>query len=89
MAEPPRLTTVMGVARAVLATVPPTVAARALREEFGWDATVQALAVLPGPGAREAFEHTWSSLVLDPLDRELPETVRGGLSGGPRGSVPR
>lgn len=61
----PRLTTVMGVSRAVLATVGPADAARVLIDEFGWDATFQALALLRGDAAREAFGATWTSLVLD------------------------
>ncbi|MEX1162484.1 MAG: hypothetical protein WEB03_02780 [Nitriliruptor sp.] len=61
----PRLTTVMGVARAVLATVTPADAARVLVDEFGWDAAFQALAVLRGDDANEAFGATWSALVLD------------------------
>lgn len=61
----PRLTTVMGVSRAVIATVGPLDAARVLIDEFGWDATFQALALLRGPEAREAFGATWSALVLD------------------------
>ncbi len=61
----PRLTTVMGVARAVLATVGPADAARVLVDEFGWDAAFQALALLRGDDARQAFGATWTTLVLD------------------------
>ena len=61
----PRLTTVMGVARAVLATVGPVDGARVLADEFGWDATFQALAVLRDDTARAAFGHAWCALVLD------------------------
>lgn len=61
----PRLTTVMGVSRALLATVGPTDAARVLVDEFGWDAAFQGLALLRGDAASEAFGAVWSSLVLD------------------------
>lgn len=61
----PRLTTVMGVARAVIATVGPVDAAPVLVDEFGFDATFQALALLRGEDARTAFGEVWSSLVLD------------------------
>lgn len=61
----PRLTTVMGVARAVIATIGPTDAARVLVDEFGWDATFQALALLRGPDASETFGAVWTTLVLD------------------------
>lgn len=61
----PRLTTVMGVSRALLATVGSTDAARVLVDEFGWDAAFQGLALLRGDAASEAFGAVWSSLVLD------------------------
>jgi hypothetical protein len=82
----PRLTTVMGVARAVLATVGATDAVPALVAEFGWDATFQALAVLGGHDAGDAFGVAWSALVLDvtsaAVDAALePGTVPGTVDG--------
>lgn len=72
-----RLTTVMGVARAILATVGPRDAARVLIDEFGWDATFQALALLRGEEARAAFGATWTSLVLDGTEAAVDAAVRG------------
>jgi hypothetical protein len=63
--QEPRLTTVMGVARAVIATVGPADAAQVLIDEFGWDVTFQALALLRGAEAESAFGAVWSTLVLD------------------------
>jgi hypothetical protein len=65
--EEHRLTTVMGVARAVLATVGPHAAVRALLDEYGWDRTFQALALLRGPDAEVAFGLAWQALLLDRL----------------------
>jgi len=66
-----RLTTVMGVARAVLATVGPSAAVRALLDEYGWDRTFQALALLRGPDAGVAFGLVWEALLLDQTEHEL------------------
>jgi hypothetical protein len=74
----PRLTTVMGVARAVLATVGPPHAVPALVEEFGWDATFQALAVLGGGDARDAFGVAWSALVLDVTSEAVDAALEPG-----------
>lgn len=89
MTEPPRLTTVMGVARAVLATVGPRDAARVLSDEFGWDATFHALALLPGDDALAAFGETWNALVLDGLGAAVDVvSSSGGAAGAPRHSRP-
>jgi hypothetical protein len=74
----PRLTTVMGVARAVIATVGPEDAAGVLVDEFGWDVTFQALALLRGDEARAAFGATWSSLVLDVTAAAVDAAVQPG-----------
>jgi hypothetical protein len=66
--EQPRLTTLMGIARAALTTVGPESAARVLIDEHGWDATFHALALLRGDDARTAFGRTWSELVFDDLE---------------------
>jgi hypothetical protein len=71
----PRLTTVMGVGRAVLAAVGPVDGVQVLTDEFGWDATFQALAVLRGDEAREAFGVAWSALVLDVTSAAVDEAV--------------
>lgn len=78
----PRLTTVMGVARVVLSAVGPTDAVSVLTDEFGWDATFQALAVLRGAEARAAFGVAWSALVLDVTSAAVdaavePEAIDG------------
>lgn len=77
MSEPrtsePRLTTVLGVARAVLATVGPRVATPALVDEFGWDRTFQALALLRGDLACEAFGLAWEKLLTDEVEAQLAQ----------------
>lgn len=93
--EEPRLTTVMGVARAVMATVGPRVAARVLVDEFGWDATLHALALLRGDDAAAAFGAVWESLLTTPVADELEPIVDRAVSAatdgadleGPRGTV--
>lgn len=67
----PRLTAVMGVAHALLATLTPGEAAEVLLAEFGWDVSFQVLLLLPGQEARRAGGLVWESLLLDPLEREL------------------
>ena len=69
--RPLRLTTVMAVARALLATVPPREAVEVMVAEFGWDPTFQACVLLTGEPAREAFGHAWAHLVTEPLQHEL------------------
>jgi hypothetical protein len=68
--EDHRLTTVMGVARAVLATVGAHAAVPALLDEYGWDRTFQALALLRGDDAELAFGLVWQSLLLDTVGDE-------------------
>jgi hypothetical protein len=67
----PRLTSVMGVARALLTTVDERETVEVLIAEFGWDVTFQALALLRGDAAARAFGMAWEHLVLDGVDREL------------------
>jgi hypothetical protein len=74
--EDHRLTTVMGVARAVLATVGVPAAVHALLDEYGWDRTFQALALLRGEDAETAFGLVWQSLLLDVVVDEQDERVR-------------
>ena len=69
--RPLRLTTVMAVARAILATVSPREAVDVMIAEFGWDATFQACALLRGEDAREAFGHAWSHLLTGPIRHEM------------------
>lgn len=69
----PRITSVMGVARALLATVSPYETVEVLVAEFGWDVTFQALALLRGDGADEAFGIAWEHLLTDPVIREMYE----------------
>jgi hypothetical protein len=73
--EDHRLTTVMGVARAVLATVGAPAAVQALLDEYGWDRTFQSLALLRGEDAQEAFGLAWESLLLDDLAGEVEPHV--------------
>lgn len=71
MPGPLRLTSVMGVARALLATVSTADAVEILVGEFGWDATFQACALLRGDDASDAFALCWQQLVTDPIAVEL------------------
>jgi hypothetical protein len=71
-----RLTTVMGVARAVLATVGAQAGVRALLDEYGWDRTFQALALLRGPEANLAFGLAWQALLVAAVHDEREEHVR-------------
>lgn len=67
----PRLTSVMGVARALLVTVDERETVDVLIAEFGWDVTFQALALLRGDEAARAFGFAWEHLVVDDLGSEL------------------
>jgi hypothetical protein len=80
----PRLTTVMGVARAVLATVGPRETAYVLVEEYGWDRAFQALALLRGEDARAAFGEVWSALILDVTAATIDAAVDPGSPGDGR-----
>lgn len=71
MSAPLRLTSVMGVARALLATVSTADAVEILVGEFGWDASFQACALLRGDDAADAFAVCWQQLVTDPIATEL------------------
>lgn len=71
MAQPLRLTSVMGVARALLSTVTVPEAVEILIGEFGWDISFQALALLRGDDADEAFAMTWTELLTSPAFDEL------------------
>jgi hypothetical protein len=73
----PRLTTVMGVARALLVTIGPRETVEVLVEEFGWDATFQALAMLRGDDAQRAFGISWEHLI----QRSLQEQIDGDRAG--------
>lgn len=68
-----RLTTVMGVGRALLATAGTSTSVDVLVDQFGWDATFQALALLRGTDAATAFGETWELLLVDEVGRELRE----------------
>ncbi|MGH3440749.1 MAG: hypothetical protein ACRDUY_01640 [Nitriliruptorales bacterium] len=67
----PRLTAVLGVARAVLETLALEDAVDVLVAEFGWDTTFQTLALLRGEQAGRAFAVTWERLLVDPIRRDL------------------
>lgn len=71
MERPLRLTSVMGVARALLSTIDISDSVEILIAEFGWDATFQALSLLPGQDAEEAFAQCWGWLLTEPLQRSL------------------
>lgn len=69
----PRITSVMGVARALLATVSPYESVEVMVAEFGWDVSFQALALLRGDGADEAFALAWQHLLTGPVARDMRE----------------
>jgi hypothetical protein len=71
--DDPRLTTVMGVGRALLSVVGPQPAVTALIDEYGWDRTLQAMAVLRGEEASRAFGLVWQELVLGEVETLLGE----------------
>lgn len=75
MDRTPRLTSVMGVARALLTTVDEPEAVEVLIAEFGWDVTFQALALLRGESAARAFGLAWEHLVLEDVHRQLRSTA--------------
>lgn len=67
----PRLTAVLGVTRAMIATLGAKDAVSVLLAEFGWDATFQALSMLRGEEASEAFGLVWQQLLFEPLQSDL------------------
>lgn len=67
----PRITSVMGVARALLSTVGVDDAVEVLVLEFGWDLAFQSLALLSGDDAAEAFAACWTHLLTSPFENEL------------------
>jgi len=67
----PRLTSVMGVARALLSTVGVNDAVEVLVLEFGWDLAFQSLALLQGDDAEAAFGRAWTHLLTAPFEAEL------------------
>lgn len=71
MDRTPRLTSVMGVARALLATVGEAETVEVMVAEFGWDVSFQALALLRGDEAGRAFGLAWEQLLTADLAREL------------------
>lgn len=70
-APAPRLTAVIGLARALLETLGPADAIEVLIAEFGWDLTFQAAALVRGEGADIAFGLVWQQLLLEPLRQDL------------------
>ncbi len=72
----PRITAVMGLARALLETLGPDDAVEVLISEFGWDVSFQALSLVRGDGASEALGVTCERLLLDRLRDELDLEVR-------------
>lgn len=74
--KPIRLTSVMGVARALLATFEAREAVEVLIIEFGWDVTFQALLLLRGEDASRALVLTMERLLIDPMADELKHLDR-------------
>lgn len=72
----PRVTSVLGVARALLTTVDERETVDVLVAEFGWDVTFQALALLRGDDGARAFGLAWEHLVTAELAEDLRDTRR-------------
>ncbi len=73
--KPIRLTSVMGVARALLATFEPHEAVEVMEIEFGWDVTFQALLLLRGEDAEAALLRTLETLLTTPVSEELRDVT--------------
>lgn len=69
--EPIRLSSVMGVARALLGTFDAHEAVEVLVIEFGWDVAFQALLLLRGADAERALLLTLERLLTDALSTDL------------------
>ena len=69
----PRVTSIMGVARALLSTVDERETVEVLVAEFGWDLTFQALALLRGEHAEKAFALAWEHLVTADIAADLDD----------------
>lgn len=82
----PRLTSVMGVARALLSTVTAGETVEILVAEFGWDQTFQALALMRGDDCERAFAIAWEHLLAGPMDAELRRRA-APRDGGPAGDA--
>jgi len=65
--EMPRLSSVAGVARALIATVGVRDAVDILIAQFGWDVAFSACSLLEGPDAGAALWQSVAGLVLDDL----------------------
>ena len=63
----PRLSSITGVARALIATVGPDEAVSILVSQFGWDVAFNALAQVDGPEAAAALFACVSQLVYNDL----------------------
>jgi hypothetical protein len=63
----PRLSSITGVARALIATVGDDEAVAILVSQFGWDVAFNALAQVDGPDAAAALYRCVSRLVYDDL----------------------
>ena len=69
--EPIRLSSVMGVARALLGTFDAHEAVEVLVIEFGWDVAFQALLLLRGEDAERALLLTLERLLTEDLAEDL------------------
>jgi hypothetical protein len=69
--QQPRLTTMMGVARALMAALDDNDVIEVLLAEFGWDPSFQMLALLRGADAARLFGLMWERLLTADLHREL------------------
>lgn len=73
-----RVTTAMGVARALLATAGPRISVQVMVDELGWDVTFQALSLLRGSDAVVAFALAWEHLLETAVDELLADVAVPG-----------
>lgn len=83
MSQPqPRLTSVMGVAGALLASLESDEVVDVLIGEFSWDVAFQALSLLRGDEADRAFARCWERLVLGRIASEVEPITHTWLTDG-------
>jgi hypothetical protein len=75
-ARTPRITAVMGLARALLDTLGPEEAVDVLLSEFGWDLSFQALALVRSEATPRALGVVCERLLLDRLRDEIDLKLR-------------
>lgn len=70
----PRLTTLMGVARALMATLDDRDVVRILVAEYGWESSFLAMAMMKGDDASRVFGRLWEELLAEHVRDEVNRT---------------